>query len=675
MDTGGEIEVKEDIADGSKFGEWKLWQRELDNAIEYRKEFDKEVGEYQEIYENDAEGAAFADERYPIFWANVQTLRPLIFSNLPLADIRRRYATKDPVARTSSIMLERATNYFMEVGNASERLEEARDDSLITGMGVVKVRFEADIITDDDGNEDIADKQIKYDFVPYVDYLSSPAKLESLVRWRAYKHKWNKEQLIEQFGESKANDITLESTILENPDDKDTEHETFKRAEVWEIWDKTSGKVKFWSQGYTDGLLSDEDEAYNLEGFFPSPPPINMGKVNTSILPVPPYRMYQSQAEELNIVVDRIINVIEQIKAGGLYNKVLETDAADNLLNNADGEYDAVKFDPNIDINKLIYTKDIVALANVLQVLRVHKVELIEEIREITGISDIVRGTSKASETATAQQLKGNFAISRMQPQQQAMSNFVRGLVRITSELIAENWSGEELAQISNIQVVKNADMERRLLELSLREDLDPEAMQKAAQVMREEQDKAIKTEMAITDATLDQVENLLRSDKLRGYAIDIETETTVKTDSDKLKQDRIEFLNVISGMIGQFVPMVQAGVLPPEALKAIIGFGARPFKVGRELEEAFELIGQAPPAEEQQPEPPSDALIAAQIKSRELDIKERKNEQDHAVDVANVELSRDKIILESHDKENDRDANFNVEELRRIAKQNDVGF
>ena len=664
----GEIETTKDIADGSGHGDWKLWERELDNAKEFRKDFDEEAQDNYDIYENDAKGSGFADERYPIFWANVQTLRPLIYSNLPLADVRRRYASKDAIARLSSIMLERATNYFMETGKASDRLEQARDDGLIVGMGIVKVRFEADIITDEEGEENVASKVIKYDFIPYKDYLSSPAKLETLVRWRAYRHMWDRDQLVEQFGKAKGNAVRLESTILESTDDANkSEHETFKRAEVWEIWDKTSGKVKFWSDGFTDGLLSDEDDEFNLVDFFPSPDPINMGQVNNSILPVPPYRMYSSQATELNLVVDRIENIVEQIKAGGLYNKVLEAADADGLLNNGDGVYDAVQFDPSVNIANLVYTKDIVSLANVLQVLRTYKIELIEEIRDITGISDIVRGTSKASETATAQRLKGNFAISRIQPQQQAMSNFIRDLVRITSELLAENWSGEELAQISNMQILKQSDMDERIAQETLARGLQPEEVEKLTQILREEQDKVIKTEMAVTDQMLDQIETVLRSDKLRGYAIDVETETTVKTDTDKLKQERIEFLNVMSTMIQQFVPLTQAGILPPEAVKAMIGFGSRPFKVGRELEEAFDMIGQEPPQEEQAPEQPSEAMIDAQLRSRDLDLKERKNQDDFAIDSAKIEL-------QAAENENDREAQFTIEELRAIAKQNNVG-
>ena len=293
------IEKPEDIAKNDKddLGKWKLWQREITNAQEYRKAFDKEIDVYNDIYSNQTKGVEYAERRYPICWANVQTLKPLVFSNLPLADIRRRYAAKDAVARLSSILLERATNFFMESSELDVRLEHCRDDSLITGWGIVKVRLENEIVMTESFGEQTASKAIKYDFIPVCDYLSSPAKMESMVRWRAYRHKMTKKELEDLFGK-KAKDVTLSETIIESKDNE-TENEVFKRAEVWEIWGKTSGKVIFWSQGYNTGLLSEEDDTYNLEGFFPSPSPVNMGRVNSSILPVPPYRMYKAQAEEL----------------------------------------------------------------------------------------------------------------------------------------------------------------------------------------------------------------------------------------------------------------------------------------------------------------------------------------------------------------------------------------
>ncbi len=672
------LETKEDLLEGSgDIGKWRLWQREIEAAQSYRKRFDKEVKEYNEIYSNEAEGAEYTNRRYPIFWANTQTLKPLTFSNLPLADIRRRYAAKDAIARLSSILLERGANFFMEKGNLQDRLSQCRDDSLITGMGVLKVRLNNVIVQTETFGEQQAGKTVEYDFIPYQDYLSSPAKFEALVRWRAYRHKWIREELIDMFGKEKGMKVRLSETILEpaRGERHEEEEQLFKRAEVWEIWDKQTGKVIFWSQGYAEGLLSEEDESYNLETFFPSPAPINMGRVNNSILPVPPYRMYKAQAEELNEISDRIEKITEQIKAGGLYNAVIAQEDIESHLNNDDGEYSPTTLDPSININNLIYNKDVKALADVLAVLRSQKQEVINEIRDITGISDIVRGTSVASETATAQKIKGNFAISRIQTQQEEMTRFIRDVIRISSELIAENFTGKELAEIANMRVLEEAEFNQKLNRLIVSQGLQGQDAEDAKRVMREEQDRTIKLDMAVMDSTLKAVEKLLRNDKLRGYSIDVESETTVQVNSDKLKAQRIEFVNVISGFIQQYAPLVQGGLLPRESFSAMLGFVSRPFKVGRELEEAFELMGEEPP-EEKQTQEPSKEIIDAQLKSRELDIKEFKVQSDLQVDQGKLEISKGELALDAakldaqqFDKEADREAGFQSEELRALAR------
>jgi hypothetical protein len=162
--------------------------------------------------------------------------------------------------------------------------------------------------------------------------------------------------------------------------------------------------------------------------------------------------------------------------------------------------------------------------------------------------------------------------------------------------------------------------------------------------------------------------EKMLRDDKVRSFNIDIESETTAQVDNDKLKEQRMEFINVMSGFIQQYIPLVNAGILPVESFKAMLGFTIRPFKVGRELEESFDLIGQPQQEEEEQ----EDSLTAkeevdAQQRQQEIEIEDKKVEGNLAIDAAKLEQ-------ESVEKENDREADFTVKELAAIAKQSNQG-
>lgn len=677
------LETEKDITEGSgEHGKWKLWNLELESAKLHREAWLKEVDEYYKIYEAETEAVSgLADDRYPIMWANIQTLKPLVYSNLPLADIRKRYTNKDVIARLSGILLEKGVNYFLETGDANKKLKKTRDDGLITGLGELKVRFEADFVKlgdnegeEDDQEEEIADKRIEFDFFSYDDVLTGIAKDEDMIPWKAYRHRPTRDELVKMFGD-KGKKVALNQTTL-NEDkleiDSDSE-EVFKRAEVWEIWDRRNHKVIFWSNGYKEGLLSEEKDSYNLTSFYPSPPALNMGRVNNKILPVPPYRMYKSQAEELNRITERIEAIINQIRVGGLYNKVLDAeDAQSILMPDEDGVYKPTKsVDPNVDINKLIYNKDVKALADVLTVLRIHKQELIEEIRDITGISDIVRGTSNAVETATAQKLKGNFAISRMSTQQDEMSRFIRDLIRITGELLAENWSGEELAKIAGMTVIDEKEINDRIAKLVGERDLNSQELLQMQQVMQQELEKAIKIDNAVTNKQLEAVEALLTDDQLRNYAIDIESETTAQLDNDKQKAQRIEFLNIMTAYIKNNIPLVQAGVLPMDAFKAMVQFVAAPFKVGRELEEAFDMLGEQSEEQKAAAQQPSKEMIDAMNDKRKLDIEETKVKGNLQISAKKLELEEGKAIIEMNEKENDREADFTIKKLAEAAKMN----
>ena len=69
----------------------------------------------------------------------------------------------------------------------------------------------------------------------------------------------------------------------------------------------------------------------------------------------------------------------------------------------------------------------------VLQGLYTQRTQILEIIYEITGISDLLRGNTKASETATAQQLKAQFGSMRMRKRQEEIERYIRDLFRIKS--------------------------------------------------------------------------------------------------------------------------------------------------------------------------------------------------------------------------------------------------
>ncbi len=96
----------------------------------------------------------------------------------------------------------------------------------------------------------------------------------------------------------------------------------------------------------------------------------------------------------------------------------------------------------------------------------------------------------------------------------------------------------------------------------------------------------------------------LISSDAIQRFKIDIETDSTVAADEQEEKRSRTEFLQAVTPFMEAMVPIAQQN--PPFAplIKELIMFGVRGFPSSRSLEESFETAldkmvstaGQNPP-------------------------------------------------------------------------------
>jgi hypothetical protein len=85
------------------------------------------------------------------------------------------------------------------------------------------------------------------------------------------------------------------------------------------------------------------------------------------------------------------------------------------------------------------------------------------------------------------------------------------------------------------------------------------------------------------------QAIQLLRDEKLRGFRVDIEVDSTVYGDAAQEKQDRIEFVEATTKYLQTAAQM--AAMVPESAplLGKLLQFAVRGFRVGRDLESAIE--------------------------------------------------------------------------------------
>ncbi len=663
MQANIQVEKKEDLTHSSgDAGLVEIWTKEIENAINYEKKWHDEAEANFAIYNNEGQ----SEDRYNVFWSNTQTLRPLLFSRLPKTNITQRFLDTSETNRIASEMMERSIDLYLKDSDAETVISKCRDDFLIGGRGVARVCYDPENEVElEDGTVEMDDseKKCRIEYVDWKDFAMSTDKEWCNIQWIAFRHYKNRNELIEDFGEKKANAVELNATRLNNNKNKNNENELFKMAEVWEVWDKESKSVLFLTIGGGGVLLSNEEDPYKLRDFFPIASPLGSNSNPIDLRPIPLYRQYKTQAEELNIIDTRIRSLVEQCKVTGIYSSIAEASDMEGLFNGNDGSFTPMLSTGNQKVQDLIMFKPLGEIIATISQLNDRKDRVIFSIRDITGISDIVRGVTTASETATAQQMKGNFAISRIQPLQKELEFWVRDLIRLLCELTIENYTTKELIAMTQLKIVDIKAIEKaQQLKLdallneakSLTDLNNPEEVARLEQMNEQAKEQFKKTMKkpledlkgyAITPEQIQELEKLIKNDKLRTFAIDVETDSTIKIDQQQEKADRVEYIRSISEFSNSFFPMVQAGIITADAFKQFMLFISKPFKVGRMVEES--LIAQ----EEQEPKGPSAEEMLAQaeiqIKQQELQLKAQKQQSDAQFTQQELDIKKATLLQE----------------------------
>jgi hypothetical protein len=582
----GEIETKaQDTEEGQITQRW-LREIELASAHEkkWRERAEKVIKRYRD--EEAAEQNETRQPRFNILYANTEVLRGVIYQRQPVPDVRRRFLAKDQVGRESAQVLQRALSICADSYDFDGMMSDVVEDYLLPGRGLAKVRYVPEYgplldaagqpVMDEAGKpmQQVVYESVEAEYVEWEMVRFSPAKRWGKVRWIAFGELLTRDELVQQFGEKIGEQCTLDWA----PKDKEQADEMFKRALVWSIWDKTSRKVHVVSKGMPAQRLAVVDDPLKLEGFFPCPKPVYSIRTTNTMVPIPEYTEYQDQACEVDNLTARIDALTDALRRRGLYNASYPE--IEKLASAGDNEFIPVeKYSELIEkgIPSALWEAPIDAIAKVITGLVDLREKSKQIIYEVTGIADVVRGVSQASETLGAQQLKARYANSRIEPRQKAIANFARDLMRIKAEIIAEKFSAQTLAQMTGFDLAKD-DAEKQVIAQQMQ----------AAQAMGQQ----IEPPEKLKKPTWEQIVKLLRDDKLRGFRVDVETDSTVQPDANEEQKNRVELLSAITQFAQGVAPAVQSGALPMSLAKELLSFGVRGFKVSPQIEDALDQIG-----------------------------------------------------------------------------------
>lgn len=603
----GTLEVPEDAGKGPQgvvarwMAEWDLADKEEENWRKRAKDVNQR---YRDEKSDASKGGTYSIEsgrystgnRFNILYSNVQTIVPALYNQSPKPDVRRRYRDADPTGKTIAEVLERGLSYTMDEEDLDRFMRLAIKDQQLAGRGVTRVKYEPyfDDATDDDGEEYQEKKyeEVEWCHVNWADFRRGPARIWEECGWVGFKHLFTKDAGTKQFGEV-FDDVLLDYSPVGMEDkEEDTVADTFKRAVVYEIWDKEAKEVIFIAPSLKERPLKTEDDPLGLAGFFPIPRPLYATENTDSLTPVEPFRFYQDQADELDEMTKRISGIIKACKVRGIYDTTINEmsslmDAGENVLIPAG---DVLPLMQAGGLDKAIWVWPIEKIAGVLVHLYTQREAIKTTIYEITGIADIMRGSSAAQETLGAQQLKAQFGTMRLDDMRREVQRYARDLIRMAGEIMSEKFSTDTLAIMTDMTLPT--------------EEQKMQAQQMAAQMQQQGQEIPSKLQKVLDDPTWDEALQVLRDDKQRSYRIDIETDSTVAGDQAADQKAITELLTGISTFIQNAGPAVEAGYIPLEAAKSLIMTAVRRFKLGREVEDALDMIGEDEGEKQQQPDP-----------------------------------------------------------------------
>lgn len=583
----------------------KRWMLELQLAEKREREWRKNASHLLKRYrQKDTKRHSFN-----ILWSNTDTILPAVYNSRPKPDVRRRFKDADPLGKAVADVLGRSLEYSLETYDFNNVVSECVLDMLLPGRGIARVRYvpnlrqlpadesaEPQSLDTGEGDQDtevletLDWEQVQAEHVQWDDYREGPGKTWDEVPWVGYRHRMTRAELVRKF-----KDIGEKVNLSASEDDEVEKHaddrikELFKTAEVWEIWDKDSREVIFVSEGYKQGPLATTKDPLRLENFFPQPRPLRAVQDSSSNVPLPISEYYKEQALELDSITMRINRLIKGLKFRGIYDSTLSElselmRGEDNDLIPADNVAALLE---RGGLEKAIWFMPIETAALVLKELYEQREAVKQIIYEITGISDIMRGATDAQETATAQAIKANMGSIRVRRMQDEVARYVRDLLKLKAEIIAERFQPETLMAMTGLQYPTAAQKAQA-----------QQAIQAAQQQPGMPQAAAPQVDPSILQSPAwENIIGCLRNDAMRTFKVDIETDSTVAL---TIQDDMAGLHEVISGVVEifqGFAPAVMSGTLPIEAVKEIVLAVVRRARMGNAVEDALEKMKQpAPP-------------------------------------------------------------------------------
>lgn len=613
-------------ASGEKLMDPKTWLTKVKERKEwFERKLWPDAKEAVRIYDGNSTVAdSGADIPFNVLFANTEILLPNLYSSTPRPEVLLRPAGHPALAQITTNIL----TYLLDdnLPNGMESFDHVMEgvalSALVPGTGGVRLRLYPG-----------EPCPVRWEEFKYDQLIWGQARKWSKVPWIAFIHPMTRSELETEF--------KLDNNDLRSFPDGQTEGKdpTF---DVYEVWDRKSRKIYFLAEELRDKTLREVSDELKLKGFYPTPGPVMLVRKPRDLQPTPLYNYYQRQAEQLNRINARLERVISAIRVRGVFNRIIGTDVAKVL-------------DPNTPENALLPSENPVDMTNggfekyiwflpfdkmvvVAQQLYQAQQQVLQVIYQITGLADIIRGASAASESATAQSIKDKWGGLRLKRMQSIIEMYARDLLRIAVDLVFQNLPPMELEKMSGVKLPMLAEKQQAMLAYQQKVLLAQQQPPQPPQPGQPPQPPKQPPPPPNLPPAWEELIEAVKSGTV-GLLIDIETNSTL-TDDAKIDQAEVgEMLGPFSQLVQALGPVASMGPTGLNAAKSLMTAVLKRYKLGREVEKAFEGIQPPPPP----PGPNEDPAkqMELQQKQKELQAKMKELELKEATMVQKSELER----------------------------------
>jgi hypothetical protein len=608
----------------------KQWRKRGEQIVRRYKNRKQEIS-------SSAPTIAVGQKRMNFVWANVQTQKPILYAQTPKPNVTRRNKDKDPVGRWAATVLERVLANTLDMQDFDHVLNQDIENLLLPGYACSMVEYVPQVEGDQVGWQ-----EARLRYVHWKDQLTNPARYWQEVWWWGYVSYLTRAEVRKAYGNKVATAIVLDHKATKDADD------SMSKATVWCIWDSKQKKVIHISTGYAHGPLGIYDPPVNFEDFFPIPRPLFATTATDSTIPVPDLDQYQDQVDEIDLLTQRIYVLTRSLRVRGLYPGDMESiKQAMDSANDADlipipnwamlGERGGA--------NNLIAYFPVDMIAKVLEWCYTSRDKAIQAMYEVTGISDIKRGQTDPNETLGAQKLKSQFSDVRTRERQRDVQRYIRQILLHMSSIIGQHFELPVIQKMSGVPLLTQQQAQMLMQaqqawqqfaqaqQAALEAAQNPNAPQMAAPqppgIPQPDEDML---EM-LKEPTWEMVMSLLRDEKLRGFIIDVETDSTIEADQTQQQQKAEAFLTAVTQYCAAWAQILPAAPDLADLAGEMLISAARLFKMGDSLESVIEEAVEKMEKKADQPPAPNPQMQGEQAKAQAEVAKAQASIQEAQVD------------------------------------------